>query len=167
LFVSFSQTLNVRVTFLNNLPDQLSSLKSLEDLRMDENDFTGVPVSVLSHLTALYAISLSFNCRRSPEEFKVSSPLQPILHPGLVLRDLRAYGGIQAPCKWDPVSLFHLGRGMRHMADRVPIPTLLFKSTDADPQALYLMCGASQSCRGRSLLTLWQDTLSACAKLCE
>jgi hypothetical protein len=89
---------------------------------MTANLFVEPPVSVLSHLTALNNIDLSvlFNFHGNPT-FRIPSPLLPILHPGLVKLDLRHIG-----LKWDAISLCHVGRALVEVADRKPVPSLLF-----------------------------------------
>ncbi len=63
--------------------------------------------------------------------FHISSPQLPILHPRLAHLDLRQYRDEDMDeldeFKWDPISLFHLGQAMIEVADRRPLPTVLFK----------------------------------------
>ncbi len=113
---------------MSSLPAELSSLGNLKELLLNGNDFTTAPLSVLSGLTALTAIDLSQ--QHAPtyywdggqvHTFEVTSPLLPILHPGLVKLDLRQ----RRP--WDSGSLFHLGRALDAVADRNPPLTLLIQ----------------------------------------
>ncbi len=87
----------------------------LKELVLRSNEFTTLPVSPLSGCTALTHLCLS--CQRTG--FQVSSPLLPVLHPGLVLLGLG--GQVE---KWDDMSLFHFGRAMVEVADRLPMLTL-------------------------------------------
>jgi hypothetical protein len=86
-------------------------------------------------MTALTTIDLHLNCDCGgidEQLFKITSPLLPILHPGLLLLDLRqsrhneTHQEVSAPFKWDPVSLFHLGQAVITVADRRPHPTVIF-----------------------------------------
>jgi hypothetical protein len=111
----------VSMNRLHGLPDQLSSLGNLKELLLNGNDLTTVPVSILKGLTALKTLDMSyqFNPNAEASSFEVSSPLLPILHPGLVKVDLRQR------VKWGPISLFHLGCALGVVANRRPIPTVL------------------------------------------
>jgi hypothetical protein len=146
-----SQKLDVSWNGLPSLPHELSRLGNLKELVAHNNCLPTVPVSVLMGMTALTDVDLHHNCwRGSVEEpmFKIPSPLLPILHPGLLKLDLRAYaykedftvaptGQVtvhhRVPFEWDSVSLFHLARATVEVADRRPRPTLLF---DVDPPEL-------------------------------
>jgi hypothetical protein len=111
---------------LCSLPEGLSTLVKLKKLQLRGTAFREPPISVLSHLTALNTIDLSLDYAHNDTTagiaFSIPSPLLPILHPGLVKLDLRHKG-----LKWDPISQCHLGRALADMADRKPVPTLLFK----------------------------------------
>jgi hypothetical protein len=114
-----SQKLNLRLNSLVSLPHELSSLQNLKELQMSCNEFLTLPVSALSGMTALNMLQ----CTSSAAAFQVTSSLLPILHPGQVELDLS-----QGPRhSWDSVSLFHLGRAMLEVAERRPVPTLLFE----------------------------------------
>ncbi len=97
-------------------------MQNLRDLRVGFNRIPTVPVSVLSNLTALTCINLSYQDVEGSATFSVSSSLLPILHPGLAELDLRHY-------RWDPLSLCHLENAMAEVADRTPVPMLKFMST--------------------------------------
>ncbi len=110
---------------LSSLPEALSTLVNLKKLLMKGNAFLEPPISVLSHLTALNTVDMSVADIRGGMQsaaFRIPSPLLPVLHPGLLKLDLRHVG-----LKWDPISLCHLGRALVEVADRKPVPSLLFK----------------------------------------
>jgi hypothetical protein len=115
------QRLDIGYNCLDSLPDELSNLWNLNALSLQSNNFHTVPVSVLSGLTGLKTVYVDYQDRwqRDPN-FKIASPLLPILHPGLVYLSLRH----NTP--WDPVSLFHLGGAVAEVADRDPMPTVVF-----------------------------------------
>ncbi len=102
---------------------------------MHFNKFIAVPVSALSGMTALNTVDLSFQFTRESGAttwtLQITSPLLPILHPGLITLDLRQTSEETARMphqhSWDSVSLFHLGRAMLEVAEKRPVPTLLFK----------------------------------------
>jgi hypothetical protein len=130
------QKLNVGGNALISLPQDLDKLGKLRELNANNNQLLTVPVSVLKGMPALTTIHLRWNSSLSwgavdrPLMFHIRAPLAPILHPGLVHLDLRQYrdGGCDfQEVNWDPVSLFHLGQAMIEVADRKPLPTLLFK----------------------------------------
>ncbi len=114
-------------------------MSNLKELRADNNCLPTVPVSALRGMTALTSIHLSLNCCRENDAgglFQITSPLLPILHPGLAFLDLRQsrYKNFTHQevagehFKWDPVSLFHLRRAKIALAERRPRPTLRFKT---------------------------------------
>ncbi len=112
---------------MTSIPHELSSLGNLKELLLNENRLPEPPLSVLRAMTSLKTIDLSYQGRGEDPVFTIPSPLLPILHPGLVELDLRQSHKSGAPIEWDTVSLFHLGRAMVEVADRTPIPALLFK----------------------------------------
>jgi Leucine-rich repeat (LRR) protein len=130
------QKLDISQNGLVSLPDELSSMGNLKELHTGDNCLSRVPVSALRGMTALTSINLSFNgCREGNAKgvFQITSPLLPILHPGLVLLDLRQsrYEGTHQEVTreryvWNPVSLFHLGRALIAVADRRPRPIVRF-----------------------------------------
>jgi hypothetical protein len=119
-FIVF-QTLEVSENGLRHLPDELSSLGRLASLTLDRNCFLEVPISALSGMTALEQVDFS---NQSPPtrntHFKVTSPLLPVLHPGLICFALYQRR------RWDQISLFHIGRAFVEVADRKLVPSLLF-----------------------------------------
>jgi hypothetical protein len=117
------QKLDASGNNLEILPDELSSLGNLNELVASRNDIEVVPVSILSHLTALTSIHLSYQLGPSALSHRlgIQSSLLPMLHPGLVKLDLR-----QKYAAWDPESLLHLGSAMVAVFKRDPIPTVLF-----------------------------------------
>lgn len=94
-----SQKLDVTENLLTHLPGELSSLKDLRELRMETNCLSEIPVRVLSLLTALTVIDVIY---QDVTGFKISSPLLPILHPGLAYLDLMQF------TPWDAISRFHI-----------------------------------------------------------
>ncbi len=120
-FVAGVQKLDLSDNILGSLPDELSRLGNLKELLLRWNKLQAVPVSVLSALTALKNIDLSQQhmARLDVEICRVASPLLPILHPGLLMLDLR-----QPQRKpWDSGSLFHLECAMAAVADSNPLLT--------------------------------------------
>jgi hypothetical protein len=122
-----SQKLGLWGNTLFSLPHELSSLRNLKWLSLGRNWLPTVPVSVLSGMTALTAIDLSMQLYDEDldeffEVFKISTPLLPILHPGLVRLDLLQ----PSNHSWDSVSFSHLERARLEVAGRRPVPTLLF-----------------------------------------
>jgi hypothetical protein len=123
------QKLDVGGSNLRSLPGELSSLGNLKELVLQCNDFPEPPLDVLRGLTAITKLDTGYQRSLGREDapaFKVSSPLLPILHPGLAWLDLVQSRGFGIPWEWDPTSLFHLGRAMVEMSDRRPVPNLLF-----------------------------------------
>jgi Leucine-rich repeat (LRR) protein len=128
--VSLAQILEVRCNRLRSLPDELSGLQNLKELNLSHNYFRETPVSVLSRMTALVTMDLSIQYPWTQDDvsvLRVPSSLLPILHPGLVRLDLRqekVFSSERRP--WDVLSLAHLERAVAEVADRRPIPTLIF-----------------------------------------
>jgi hypothetical protein len=126
------QLLNVSANNLQSLPYELSSLPKLKDLSLTQNLFTEPPISVLRQMTALATIDLSHQFppwQPVRELFEVPSSLLPILHKQLVSLDVRQKRYDLQPAvslKWDPVSLFHLGRAVVDVSNRVPVPKMRF-----------------------------------------
>jgi hypothetical protein len=130
--------LDISQNRLVGLPDELSRLGNLKELHANENFLPTVPISALRGMTALTTIYLNFNCwceDGAKQPFKITSPLMPILHPGLVLLDIRQpidtapqEEVAEERFKWDPVSLFHLARAVIAVADRRPRPVVLFST---------------------------------------
>jgi hypothetical protein len=124
-YVLVCQKLELTGNSLASLPAELSRLTYLKELLLNINEFTTVPVSVLSGLTGLKTIDLSqqvapqYHYPPVDSVFLIPTPLLPMLHPGLVKLDLRQ----RKP--WDSVSLFHLGDALAAVADRSPPLTLL------------------------------------------
>ncbi len=114
------QVLDVRVNCLRGLPDQLTGLQNLKRLTLDANYFNALPMSISVGLTALETVSIQYQPCHGNGKFEITSPLLPILHSGLVQLALVQ----ERP--WGPVSLFHLGCALVDVADRNPIPSLLF-----------------------------------------
>ncbi len=111
----------------------MSNLVNLQELLLHDNYLDKAPVSVLRQLTALRTIDLSVNCHYHNFEedlvFQVPSSLLPILHPGLVMLDLRQkLRNLAHPHRWDPLSLFHLGRAVSEVSDRIPVPEVRFRT---------------------------------------
>ncbi len=92
---------------------------------MAHNFLLKVPVSVLSAMTALKTIDVSY--QQPPGvgmgKIRVTASLLPILHPGLVKLDLQrrpAYG------MWDAASWVHLRCALDAVKSREPIPMVLY-----------------------------------------
>ncbi len=131
--MSVPQKLDISSNFLHSLLDEMSGLQKLKKLRLKVNNFAAPPVSVLSRLTALTKIDMGIQmwAQDPSATFRIPSSLLPILHPGLVHMDLRQQNyeystGHARRIPWDDLSLSHLGRVRAHVADRRPVPTLLF-----------------------------------------
>jgi hypothetical protein len=130
----FSQRLDISSNRLHSLPDELASLRNLHELNLFCNIFREAPISVLSRMTALNDINLCGQSTYSQDDsavFRVRSSLLPILHPGLLELDLRQQRYVPHSDelrrrRWDVVSLCHLGRALADVADRKPVPALLF-----------------------------------------
>jgi hypothetical protein len=123
LLVFVVQMLDVCHNRLASLPDELSSLRDLEELLLRGNHFPEVPVSVLNGMTALKTIDLAWQSGGEGKGCSLKVPsLLPILRPGLIMLDLQQ--GSFHP--WDQISMFHLGRAMAEVADMKPTPVLLF-----------------------------------------
>jgi hypothetical protein len=120
LYVVVPQKLDASDNELVALPNELSSLGKLKEVLLGCNNIEEVPVALLSALTALNTIDLSYQCSIG-QSTRVEFPgsLLPILHPGLKLLDLRQIAG------WGPNSLFHLGEAWAALSHRHPTPTLL------------------------------------------
>jgi hypothetical protein len=105
-------------------------LENLRELVLKQNMFREPPISVLSRVTALKCVDLSYQApgQDAPAVFKVPSSLLPILHPGLVKLDL--YQGFYHPEKWDALSLLHLRRAIKEVSSRRPRPELWFEDMD-------------------------------------
>jgi Leucine-rich repeat (LRR) protein len=122
------QKLDVSGNRMTSISSDLSVLKNLKELNLNDNHMSEIPVDVLKCLTAPTFIDLSiqFGPVHKPlapgEELpvlKIPSSLLPILHPGLLKLDL------QQRLSWDPLSQAHLGCALAAVADRVPPLTLL------------------------------------------
>ncbi len=131
------QSLDISRNRLHSLPGELSGLQNLKELDLTANILPSPPVSVLSRVTALNRINLSDQFKWTRDEsaaFRVPSSLLPIFNPALVQLDLRqerstrsgegALPTVRRP--WDVLSLAHLGRALADVADRKPVPRLLF-----------------------------------------
>jgi hypothetical protein len=106
---------------LTGLPDALANLRSLEELDLRGNRLPSVPVTVLSRLTSLTRLSLASSIATGGSlPFRVTSPLQPILHLGLV------HLCLAQRYTWDTGSLHHLGRALVEVAGRWPIFELVY-----------------------------------------
>jgi Leucine-rich repeat (LRR) protein len=122
------QKLDVTGNKLTSLPDELSSLRNLEHLVLQENHITIVPVSVLEGLTALTFLDLSLQfgddyphitpAGEDPQLLEIPSSLLPILHTGLLTLDM------QQTLSWDSVSLSHLGNALAAAKAKSPPLTL-------------------------------------------
>jgi hypothetical protein len=119
--VFVSQKLDLDCNMLTGLPAEFTSLGGLKKLLLSHNSFYEFPVSILSALTALTLIYMSNQVHWEADDplFEINAPLLPVLHPGLVKL------GLHQGHEWDPASLFHLGRAVVEVADRVPIPEIL------------------------------------------
>ncbi len=140
-----SQKLDVSVSCLRSLPDELSSLENLQELQIGLHWLSEPHISILRHLTALTYINMGADVTEQQWNseapvFSVPSSLLPILHPGLVVLDLRPYRYvfhdfcIGKHCdiqridwyEWDSLSLVHLKHAGTVLASRQPVPTLLY-----------------------------------------
>ncbi len=114
-----SQKLDLSDNALKALPSELSSFRKLKELLLGGNSMEEVPVGVLSALTALNTIDLSYQCNYQEDNvLRIRGSLTHILHPGLVKLDLRQKGS------WNPNALFLLGSVWAALLARDPIPTL-------------------------------------------
>jgi hypothetical protein len=117
--------LDIRRNHLRSLPDEISSLVSLKELKFGSNHISEPPISILRHLTALTIIDMDCQYPTPGEAvFSVPSSLLPILHLGLVQLHLRPG---TAWFRWDSGSLVHLEHAARVLAERGPVPRLLFE----------------------------------------
>jgi hypothetical protein len=117
------QKLDVRANRLSSLPEELTCLGKLRELLAGNNNLPTVPFSILRKLSALTTISLCFQMSNRAEGspgFRVSSPLLPILHPGLVMLDLTHHA-------WDALSQCHLGHAIVEVANRTPTLTVQYR----------------------------------------
>ncbi len=129
-----SQKLDLSRNKMGDIPFELSGLKNLKELHLNDNLISEILVDVLKYLTALTFIDLSMQfgpddrwpILRGPGgqmlSMKIPSSLLPILHPGLLKLDLQ-----QRQCLvWDAASQAHLDCALAAVTDRDPPLSLLF-----------------------------------------